>query len=88
MSEYRAKVTKSDTTYSVYVASTPPFSGGMEVWHLRDFLRAVDASGIPDDAKVSAASSHDTGHFIGVSVRHTFVVEQADPEPPDPEKAT
>ena len=77
----RAKTTRSDTAYDVYVASTPG-NGAMSVWQLRDFLRAIDAAGIPDDAKLSDHHNHATTGFVGLSVRHTFVVE------PAPEQAT
>lgn len=69
-----AKITRSDTAYSIYLASQP-LDGAMTVWALRDFVRALDAEGIPNDAKLEAHHNHDTKHFNGLSVRHTVVVE-------------
>lgn len=77
MSKPFAKVNRSETTYTVSVSSTPPFSGSITVWHLRDFLAAIDAAGIPDEATLVADHSHDTRHFVGLRVSHLFVVEEA-----------
>jgi hypothetical protein len=71
-----AKITKSETSYSIYVSSQP-LNGTMTVWALRDFVRALDEAGIPDNAELVAQHNHDTRHFNGLSVRHTVVVEPA-----------
>lgn len=76
-----AKVTRSDTAYSIYIASQP-LNGAMTVWALRDFVRALDAEGIPDNANVQDHHNHDTKHFNGLSVRHTVVTEAAEPDRP------
>ena len=71
-----AKTTRSRTAYDVTVSSSPPMSGAMTLWALRDFLAACDAAGIPDTAELTADHEHSTRHFTGVWVRHTFVVDQ------------
>ena len=71
-----AKVTKS-ASRSVYIASEHPVQGSMTAWALRDFVRALDAEGIPDNATLSAERDHNTMHFIGVNVRHTVDIAPA-----------
>jgi hypothetical protein len=76
-----AKVSKS-ASRSVYIASPPPVQGSMTVWALRDFLAAVDAEGIPDNATLECQRDHNTFHFTGVSVRYTVPISP-DPTTPD-----
>ena len=78
MSEFYAKITKSQPAYSVTVQSTPPISGSMTVWNLRDFLRAIDAAEIPDTATLVAEHNYDTKHFTGLRVQYTFKIEAAE----------
>lgn len=72
-----AKITRSETSYSVHVASTHPYTGGMTIWALRDFLRAVDLAAIPDTAELIADRNDSTCAFIGLRVRHTFTVSES-----------
>lgn len=74
----RAKITRSETSYSVHVASAVPWTGGMTVEELRDFLRAVDRAGIPDTAQLSPETNHQTRAFVGLWVRHTFTVPESE----------
>jgi hypothetical protein len=69
-----AKVRKSDTAYSVTVSSQRT-NGTMTVWALRDFVRALDEAGIPDDAQLVDEHNSDTRAFSGIRVRHTVIVE-------------
>ncbi|MGI5144809.1 hypothetical protein ACQEVC_45580 [Plantactinospora sp. CA-294935] len=63
-----AKVTRS-ASRSIYIRSVSPYQGGMSVWALRDFVRALDAEEIPDDAKVECHRDHNTLHLTNLSVR-------------------
>jgi hypothetical protein len=74
---YRAKVTKTRQSYTVAVSSTPPSTRGMTVWHLRDFLRAIDAAGVPDTAEIDPEKSS-VGFLTYLRTRHTFVVDEPD----------
>ncbi len=65
-----ATVTKS-ASRSIYIASEPPYQGSMTVWALRDFVRALDEHGIPDNATLTATHATDTQHFTGIYVRVT-----------------
>lgn len=73
-----AKVTRS-ATRNTYIRSEYPHQGSMTVWALRDFVRTLDAEGIPDDATLSAERNHSTLHFIGLNVRVTTEVDEAAP---------
>lgn len=77
-----AKVTRS-ATRSTYIRSEYPYQGSMTVWALRDFVRALDAEGIPDDATLSAEKHHNTLHFIGLNVRVTTEINESDKAPVD-----
>lgn len=67
-----AKITRS-AGLSIYISSEP--QRAMTVWALRDFLRAVDEAGIPDNATLSAERNHNTMAFTAVSVRHSVEVD-------------
>lgn len=63
---------------------TPAVDGGLKVWHLRDFVKALDEAGIPDNAKLTAHHNDSTRHFSGISVHHTEDIEGwADEPAPD-----
>jgi hypothetical protein len=72
-----AKVTRSDTAYSIHIRSEYPVQGSMTVWALRDFVRALDEAGIPDNAPLTAEHNHDTRHLSALWLRHTVTVEPA-----------
>lgn len=69
-----SKTSRSDSTYRIFVAS--PSADRMTVWHLRDFVRALDAAGIPDDVRVVHNSSPERG-LSGLHVHHDVTVEKA-----------
>jgi hypothetical protein len=69
-----AKTSRSKTAYTVNVSSAP--ADGMTVWHVRDFVRALDAAEIPDGAKVLASSSPERG-LTGLRVHHDVTVKEA-----------
>lgn len=70
-----AKVTTS-ASRTVYIRSESPYQGSMSVWALRDFLKAVDELGVPDNAALTCHKAHDTQHFIGISVRVTTDINE------------
>ncbi|MEV7267082.1 hypothetical protein AB0N38_26320 [Micromonospora aurantiaca] len=72
-----AKISKS-ASRSVYIASNP--IRGMTVWALRDFVRALDAEGIPDNAKLTCDHDHNTRHLTGLSVRVTTEIDEPETE--------
>lgn len=76
-----AKITKSSPSYSVVVQSTPPMSGHMTAWELRDFVKALDAAVIPDDARILHDLNQDTRALAYLRVHHVFAAEQ--PAEPD-----
>jgi hypothetical protein len=69
-----AKVTRSRSS-SLYVRSQPPVQGGMTVWALRDFVRALDAEGVSDKTKVICDHSV-TQSLTGLWVREETTEEQ------------
>ncbi|WP_346536968.1 hypothetical protein [Micromonospora sp. DPT] len=75
-----AKVTTS-ASRTIYIRSEYPVQGSMTAWALRDFVRALDEHGIPDNATLTAERDHNTMHFVAVSVR---VSEPVKPEPTEP----
>ncbi len=62
-----AETTVSAYSRSIYIASTP--TNRMSVWALRDFVRALDDAGVPDDEKVEDHHNYDTKHLSSLSVR-------------------
>lgn len=56
----------------MYVASAP--ADRMSVWHVRDFLAALDEAGVPDGLTVEFSRS-DAGHLTGLSVRHHVALD-------------
>jgi hypothetical protein len=75
--QIHASVTKSETAYTVNVVSTPA-NGPMTAWQLRDFVRALDKAGIPDNARILDTHNHQTATFMGLRVHHTFTVTPAE----------
>lgn len=51
---------------STYIAS--PVADRLTLWHLRQFVQAADAEGVPDDTRVQISSTTERGPN-GVSVR-------------------
>ncbi len=47
-------------------------SAYMDAWNLREFVRALDEAGIPDQTRIDAHHSNDTRVFTGLSARHTI----------------
>ena len=74
-----AKVSKS-VSRSIYIRSEYPHQGSMTAWALRDFVKALDENGVPDDATLSAERNHSTLHFIAISVRVTTEIDDHTPE--------
>lgn len=66
-----ADVTRS-AGRSTYVRTRP--ADRLTAWHVREFVRALDEHGIPDSAPVTASTS-DTLHTNGLSVRHSQQTE-------------
>lgn len=73
MSEIHSKIKRS-ANRTVYI-HTPLVNGGLKAWHLRDFVKALDEAGVPDDAKLTAHRDSGTMHFNGISVHHTEDIE-------------
>lgn len=70
---HRAQIIRG-ASRSTYIR-TVPTDGGLKAWHLRDFVKALDAAGIPDDARLECHKDTGTMHFSSVSVRHTEDIE-------------
>lgn len=70
-----AEVTRSRSR-ALRIASQPPYQGGMTVWALRDFVRALDAEGVSDDTPVTCNHHHNTRHLTGLWVREATTEEQ------------
>lgn len=69
-----AKVSKS-ASRSIYIRSDYS-QGSMTVWALRDFVKALDEHGVPDNTTLSAERDHNTLHFIAISVRVTTEIDE------------
>lgn len=57
---------RREATRTTYISSPP--TERLTVWHLRQFVEAADAAGVPDNTKVSGSSSPERG-LNGVSLR-------------------
>lgn len=53
---------------------SPAANGAMTVWHLRDFVRALDAAGVPDNVKLEGHRT-DAGHLNRLSARWTEEID-------------
>ena len=69
-----AKVNRSGQSYQINVTSQHPYQGGMTAWALRDFVKALDEQGIPEDTRIVCDYDQTTRHLIGLRVSHTVVV--------------
>ncbi len=65
-----AKVTRSRES-SLHIRSQPSYQGGMTVWALRDFVRALDAEGVSDETRVTCDHDHNSRHLAALWVRET-----------------
>ena len=52
----------------LYIWSESPLSGGMTVWHLRDFVATLDQEGVADGEYVTVHKAYDTLHTTNLSV--------------------
>ena len=52
----------------LFIRSDGPLSGGMTVWHLRDFVATLDREGVADSEPVTDHHANDTRHLINLSV--------------------
>ena len=53
--------------WHTYVTSDSPISGGLTVYQLRDFVKALDKAHVTDSALVTAHHANDTRHLIRLS---------------------
>ncbi|MCI0583397.1 MAG: hypothetical protein L0227_11030 [Chloroflexi bacterium] len=51
----------------VYVRTPGVISGGLTVWHIREFAKALDQAGIPDSAMIDSRKANDTLHLVELS---------------------
>ncbi|MEU8270151.1 hypothetical protein AB0B89_23705 [Sphaerisporangium sp. NPDC049002] len=65
-----AKIIRSRSS-SLQIRSSPSYQGGMTVWALRDFVRALDAEGVSDKTRVTCDHDHNTRSLTGLWVKET-----------------
>lgn len=65
--------TERGASRTVYVLSEP--SNRLTAWDVRDFVKALDAAGVPDNAQIEDHHDHSTRHLQRLSVRFTEKID-------------
>ncbi len=60
-------------------------SDRLTAWNVRDFVKAMDAAGVPDRASIDVHRSQ-VGHATSLAVRFSETLDEPEHEEPEPEE--